>query len=150
MNYSSLHRILQVVAIVLLGLPGSASAAEAPSTDIAFSRGVRAHHVAWDADRKAVLTFEPDALTLVIDGALRVFHRGPKKTLTIPYTDILSVRFDVRYEQEERGKWLNRALLIRYRRGLDGDAVHLLLERQVVHRVVATLEARSGVRVIEP
>jgi hypothetical protein len=141
MNHS-LRRMLQVAGIVILGLPAAARAAEAPSTDIVLSHGV-AHHVGRHDDRPTVLTFGEHALTLVIKGPIRIFlRRGATTTLTIPYTDLLSASYD-------EGP-LNRYLVIRYRRGPEGDGIKLALEADVAQRVMGTLEARSGVRVAQP
>jgi hypothetical protein len=60
---------------------------------VAAPEGV-AHHVARHDDRDAVLTFGGNALTLVIADPSRFFRRGAKRTLTVPYADILSASYD--------------------------------------------------------
>lgn len=123
-------------------LVGMATTTAAQTTDVVFTKGAVYREPKWD-DRQAHLTFGPTALTVVIAGPVRVFHRGASQTITIPYADILSVRFDP-------GPADHRYVVIRYRHELDGAAVELDLAKKVAHRILATLEARSGIRITEP
>lgn len=130
-------RIFSISVLLTVCLAGAVVA----QADLVISKGV-AHHVGRHDNRGAVVTFGTDTLTLVIDGHIRFFRRGPKTTLEILYSDILSTTYD-------EGP-INRYLLIRYRHGNGGDAVELALDRDVASRVIASLEARSGVRVTHP
>jgi hypothetical protein len=136
----------QVATALILSLFGSPLAAEIASTPIVFpesaTRIVRTTHQTKHA---VSLTFTDTALRITDDGPTRMlayWERASKPgALTIPYADILSASYDA-------GP-INRYLLIRYRRGSDGKAITLNLKRDVATEILAMLEARSGLRVIE-
>lgn len=146
----------RLTAALLTALLAIAAPSQADSTeDVTFAKGVKllvrpGDDPAW---HQASLRFT-DSTVILTDaglGRMLAYWERPAKTatpLTIAYADLLSARYEERlarsYDED-----LTRSLLIRYRLGSDGQALKLELDGTIADRVVAMLEARSGLRVTE-
>jgi hypothetical protein len=138
-----MSRRLLLTALVALALYPAALVAQS-TADVTFKDDIKRHVIKGDDDEDFDVSVTLTADTLVVT---------PKKgdALSVPYKAITSITYDRRSKVRKMAYTMSPAkkhfLTIQFKAGEIGDFAELEMGKGVAPRLVAMLEARSGVKI---